>query len=209
MKDVIIILGGGINKDGTLKEYSRTRVEKGVQLYKEGKANKILISGKHAFVIDYKPKKTEAEAMKQYAIKLGAEKTDILKEEQSKDTVNNAFFVRKLFLEPKKWRNIIIVTSEYHMPRAKITFNKILGRKFNIEFIESNSKLSKQELQKKKANERKNIELIKKSLNKIPFFLRGNLKVMEKIIYFKHPAYSKNPNTKKEDNLEKIQKSQY
>jgi vancomycin permeability regulator SanA len=81
-RDVIIVLAGGINPDGSLPNITKYRVEKGVELYKQEVAPFLLMSGSWSFMLNYIPPITEAKAMGDYAVKLGVPKDRILLEEK-------------------------------------------------------------------------------------------------------------------------------
>lgn len=195
-KDVVIILAGGINPDGSLPDIPKLRVGKGVELFKSGVAPRIIMSGRCGFWIDDKFPKTEAQAMEEYAISLGVPESYILKEEDSKDTVGNAFFCRKNFLDPNNWKRVCVVTSEYHMPRSEYLFNKLLGTDFEIDFVSVNSQLSAEELSARNQKENRTLEEIKKWLDP---FETGDMAEFERTLYTRHPGYAKNPEISKEE----------
>lgn len=87
--DIIIVLCAGISKEGELPLWVLQRLGRAIDLYSDGVSNKILLSGKGRdnFPI------TEADAMKTVLLKKGIPSHDILTEELSKDTLQNAFFV--------------------------------------------------------------------------------------------------------------------
>ena len=68
---------------------------------------------------------------------------DILKEEKSADTIGNVFFLKKKILKPKNWRNLIVVTSDFHIERAIIIFENIMGQKYSLKFVGSKAFNSK------------------------------------------------------------------
>src|SRR3989338_1963789 len=135
MKDVIIILGGGIEPDGSLPEIPKLRIIKGAELFRDGIAPKIIMSGNYGFWLEKEPIRPEAEAMKEYAVSLGVPEGGILKEDISKDTIGNAYFCKINFLETNNWHNVVIVTSDYHIPRTRYIFEKVLGKNYMIEFV--------------------------------------------------------------------------
>lgn len=53
----------------------------------------------------------------------------IFVETTSYDTISNAFFARTNFTDVVDWRNILIVTSEFHMIRSKVIFDWVFGAK--------------------------------------------------------------------------------
>lgn len=206
MKDAIVILASGINPDGSLPIVCKLRVEKGVELYKQRVAKNIIMSGKWPFTIDYKPPRTEASAMKDYAVKLGINKEHIFIEEKSQDTIGNIFFTKKLFLEPNKWRKIILVTSDFHMPRTKYLCKKILGPDYKINFEEAESCFPEKELRLKYKDEKKVMRFTKLILEKVN---DGDSERIEKILFKEHPAYAKNPKISKYGLLKIVQKSHH
>lgn len=192
-KDVIIVLGSGINKNGTLPVIAKKRVQKAIELYGAGVSAKILMSGKWGAHVGFKPVTTEAEAMKKYAVSLGINPSKIMCEEQSRDTATNLFFARKLFIEPNKWRNIMIVTSDYHMKRVKYLAKKVFGTDFKVCFEESKSGISKRKLKQKIRKERKSMIITKIAASSIH---DGDFKQIEQIITDEHPSYAKKPGIK-------------
>ncbi|MBW2990931.1 YdcF family protein [Candidatus Woesearchaeota archaeon] len=205
-KDAIVILASGVKPDGSLPVMCRLRVEKGVELYKQGVAKNIIMSGKWGFVIDYKPLRTESSAMKEYAVKLGANEENVFVEEKSQDTIGNIFFTKKLFLEPNKWRKIVIITSKFHMPRTKYLCKKILGPDYEVDFNETKSDVSEKELKLRFKDEKKVMWFTKQIFNKVP---DGNSEKIEKILFTEHPAYAKNPKISKYELLRMLQKSHH
>lgn len=193
MKDAIIVLAGGINNDGSLPELPRKRVEKGVELYNKKIAPKIIMTGKYGFWLDYTkeiPPKSEAEVMKEFAESLGVPKENIILEETSKDTVGNAYFTKVDILEKNNWKNIAVVTSQFHMPRTKFIFDIILGPGYEIEYIPSDDGLSEEERDNAMAREEKTIQVLKNTILNIE---PGSNKEIKTLLFTKHPGYSKNP----------------
>lgn len=139
MVNTIIVLGGGISDEGILFAQSRLRVEKGVELWKKEKCS-LLFSGRWNYLRKKTLKKTEGKGMKEYAISLGVPKKDILLEEESMDTIGNAYFCKKQFIIPKKWKDIIVVTSGFHTKRTKRIFQHILPKGIHFEVISAGGK---------------------------------------------------------------------
>ncbi|MDP3918618.1 MAG: YdcF family protein [Nanoarchaeota archaeon] len=138
--DLIIVLGNGITPEGMLPDDARLRVEKGVKLYKKGKASKMLMTGQSSFKLKKRPALTEAKIMSLYARALGVPAKDIFLEEESRETIGNAYFSRRL-IGKKDYNKLIVVTSRYHMARSKFFFNKVFGSDFKIKVVGSKSKM--------------------------------------------------------------------
>jgi len=115
--DVIVVLGGGSYNTGILTEDSLKRVLTGFVLHK--KLNlPIILSGGSAIT-----NLPEVEVMKNVLNELGVDKSMIYTDVNSRDTLGNAFFVKKI-CEKNGFKRIILVTSAYHMPRSVIVFQK-------------------------------------------------------------------------------------
>ncbi len=126
MYDAIVVLACGVGKDG-LSEESKRRVELGVDLFKKGKAKKILMSGSQSNGVA-----TESELMKEYAILLGVPNSRILIENESIDTISSAYFVGKI-ARSLGWKRIVVVTSSFHARRTSFIFKRTL-KEINIKF---------------------------------------------------------------------------
>ena len=116
--DVIVVLAGEQTE----------RVEYGVKLFKDGwaKKDRIIMAGGPAIW-----KYSWASIMKEHAESLGVPSKNILLEDQSKTTEEDAKFTKEI-LNKNGFKSIILVTSPYHSKRASIIFQKILGKDFKI-----------------------------------------------------------------------------
>ncbi|OGN01616.1 MAG: hypothetical protein A3G51_02465 [Candidatus Yanofskybacteria bacterium RIFCSPLOWO2_12_FULL_43_11b] len=52
LKDAIIVLGGGIEPDGSLPDIPKLRITKGIELLNNGVALRIIMSGKWGFWLE-------------------------------------------------------------------------------------------------------------------------------------------------------------
>lgn len=129
--DVAIVLGGGIINESKrpfdrIHFYSSAdRLLQAFQLYKIGRVKKILISGGSASFINKNTTRTDATLGKEFLLKGGVLASDILIENESKNTYENAVFTRKL-LENNKLMDskLLLITSAYHMKRSVACFKK-------------------------------------------------------------------------------------
>jgi len=127
--DTIVVLSGmlEINEmgDSTYIEWGDPdRFFGGLDLFKAGKANKLVFTGGKMPWDNVQ--KTEGEILKEYAIKNGIPQENILITKDVENTADEAKAVRELIGSEKK---IILVTSAFHMYRAKKLFEK---QGFNI-----------------------------------------------------------------------------
>ena len=122
--DAIVVLSGmlEINEvgDSTYIEWGDPdRFFGGIALFKAGKAQKLIFTG--GKMPWDKAKKTEGEVLREYAIStdIAAEKIFVTKDVEN--TADEAVAVKEVISPSKK---IILVTSAYHMYRAKRLFEK-------------------------------------------------------------------------------------
>ena len=127
--DAIVVLSGmlEINEvgDSSYIEWGDPdRFFGGLNLFKAGKAKKLVFTG--GKMPWNNVRKTEGEVLKDYAIKTGIPQENILITKDVENTADEAKAVKKLIGSQKK---IILVTSAFHMYRAKKLFEK---QGFNI-----------------------------------------------------------------------------
>ena len=106
--DCILILGAKIWDDGP-SPMLNDRLEVGIDLYKNGVAPKIIMSGDH-----HLPDYDEVNVMKEFAINEGVPSKDVFMDHAGFSTYDSIYRAKEIF----KAQNIIIVTQEYHLYRA-------------------------------------------------------------------------------------------
>ena len=92
--DAIVALGRGVRADGSLGLIARGRVDRALELFNRGVAPRIIFSGRSSLMSEGLPIVTEASAMAAYAMSRGLPPSASLVEEESRDTIGNAYFVR-------------------------------------------------------------------------------------------------------------------
>ncbi|MDP4152792.1 MAG: ElyC/SanA/YdcF family protein [Bacillota bacterium] len=107
--DAIIVLGAYVAPDGTLSDMLEDRLKVGIELYKNKKAPKIIVSGDHG-----RKEYDEVNAMRDYLIKNGVPDTDIFMDHAGFNTYDSIYRARDVFLV----QHPIIVTQEFHAVRA-------------------------------------------------------------------------------------------
>ena len=126
-----IVLGGysSYNKEIQHIDFNDRgdRLISAIELYKLGKIEKIIISGGNGELINNGMK--ESEWSKSFMINMGIESKDILLENSSRNTMENAKNTIILMGVDMNQKSLLI-TSAGHMKRAKFCFNK---NNFNID----------------------------------------------------------------------------
>jgi uncharacterized SAM-binding protein YcdF (DUF218 family) len=125
--DAVIVLGGFSNfdsKQNLIQFHSATdRLMAGIKLYKTGKAKKIMISSGSGQLMN--PNEKEALFIKSYLLDIGIPEKDLIIESESKNTRENAVYSAKILNKEYINGNYLLVTSAFHIPRAKSCFTKV------------------------------------------------------------------------------------
>lgn len=122
--DCAVVLGGMAEYDNSHQRLSirrgGDRIWQAINLYHLGKVDKILISGSNGFLVD--ETLNEAVQFKEVLIQNGIPASDILVEDQSKNTYENAVESKKVIDAHPEINTVLLVTSALHMRRAKGCF---------------------------------------------------------------------------------------
>ncbi len=120
---VIVVLGGGITDFNTIEQphiTSYSRLVAACRLYYKARENKqpctILVSGKGNSI-----KTSEAELFRKALIDMGIPDSDIIKEERSENTYQNAKY-SSVILQKRIPSQVYLVTSGFHLKRALLLF---------------------------------------------------------------------------------------
>ncbi|MEM1345553.1 MAG: YdcF family protein [Pseudomonadota bacterium] len=112
--DAVIVLGAGIDGDGTLAFVSRRRATAAAQLIAEGQAGAAIFSGTLKKM--YPPHSAGA-MMQAHAIALGTPPALTVAEPRSRSTFENLRFSFAI-ADERGWQRLAIVSDAYHLSRA-------------------------------------------------------------------------------------------
>lgn len=120
-KDFIVILGCWFRKDGSLPPLLRGRVDCAVEFWRTQKAE----TGKEAILIPSGGRGTnecmpEAEAMRRYLLEQQIPAERIIPETQSRSTLENMSFSKRIIESIQAKRKTVFVTTNYHVFRSGI-----------------------------------------------------------------------------------------
>jgi vancomycin permeability regulator SanA len=107
--DVALILGAGLQADGTPSDVLAERVRVGVTLYKGSVVRKLIMSGDNS-----RREYDEVSAMKALAVQLGVRSDDVLLDYAGFNTMQSCVRLRKVFGQTRA----IVVSQRFHLPRA-------------------------------------------------------------------------------------------
>lgn len=123
--DAILIPGGGVRAGGALPSWVQRRLERAVEIY-AGETIVTLSAG-----TTHRPPPLDAEgfpilesvAAAQYLRERGIPPERLITETISYDTVGNAFFSRILHVDIRGWQKLLVIASDFHLPRVEALFN--------------------------------------------------------------------------------------
>ena len=113
--DCILILGAGIWGDKP-SLMLKDRLDKGIELYKNGVSPKIIMSGDHGRE-DY----DEVNLMKKYAIEKGVPSEDIFMDHAGFSTYDSIYRAKEVF----KVKKMVVVSQKFHLYRALYISNAL------------------------------------------------------------------------------------
>lgn len=130
---VALVLGAGLNRDGSPGVVLRDRVQTASELYFSGKVDKILMSGDNTTAYYNEPG-----AMKQFALSLGIPEDDIILDFAGRRTYDSCYRAKAIFGVDR----LIVVTQAFHLPRALFLCNAISIEADGVPADDANYRLS-------------------------------------------------------------------
>ena len=128
--EVIVVLGSPNFPDGTLGPIALDRLQGCLSIFNSQK-HKILCTGGFGAHFNTSPV-AHANYLKDFLILKGVPSTAFLPLALSSNTVEDAV-MSKSILKETKFKDLIIITSEYHVARVEFIFTEIL-KDFNLNF---------------------------------------------------------------------------
>lgn len=114
--DCVLVLGCGVQPNGEPSPMLADRITQGINLYENGAAPKLLMSGDHGQA-DY----DEVNTMKSIAVEAGVPADDVFMDHAGFSTYESMYRARDVFGA----KRVIIVTQEYHLHRALYIANAL------------------------------------------------------------------------------------
>ncbi len=199
--DAIVVLGSTVNDDGSLPLHARQRAVRAAMLHAAGVAPRIIFSGLCNLTAPDATPISEAAAMAAYAESLGAPRDAILLEEESRDTIVNAYFVGRRFLEPNAWTSIRVVTSDFHVPRTTWVFQRVLGPAYDVSFSPASTELDATVIA---ARARAEGDIITFLMEWIGPIAEGDRNAIDRFIHEEHPGYAPNASMSRDEIQERV-----
>ena len=106
--ETAIVFGAKVHEGGTLSHMLKDRMDTAIELYREGKVKKLLLSG------DGRGQWSETKYMRLYAMENGVAEADIIEDGEGFSTIETVTRAKELFGVTK----CVLVTQKYHLYRA-------------------------------------------------------------------------------------------
>ncbi len=204
--DAILVLAGGVDRNGRPHETVRRRLEAALEAQLDAKrAHRrlpIVCNGggtthKPRYVDDNGYAVPEAALMARYLIDRGADERDVYLEGLSDDTLGNAYFARLLHADAlPEWRSLLIITSQFQMPRTRAIYDWVFSLeplpagkaayRLRFQSVKDEGALSRRALTSRLAKERASLRAFRSSaVAKLT-----SMSEAHSFIFTQHSAYS-------------------
>lgn len=184
--DAVVVLGR-VDIHGHLTIDAHERIRYAAELYSQGYAPTIVAPAKWWYKLTYAPPVTEAAMIKSRLIEWGVPHDAIELEEKSCDTLGAAYFLRKDFVEPLGWKNVIVVCSLDHQERTKYVFHKVFGDSIKLQYTWGKKVLNDRDFEASLEREAKSLQLMESTW--IGPIRPGDHSHVEKVLAM-HPGYN-------------------
>jgi hypothetical protein len=202
--DAILVPGGGVREGGELPTWVRRRLDLAAEL--SGGCYIITLS---AGTVHRPPPLDnrgfpifEAVAAAQYLVRAGVPANRVLTETCSYDTIGNAFFSRILHADPQGLRRLLIITSDFHLPRTEAAFTWVYrltptAASYELHFRDvADHDMDPSLLNARQERERKSLESLKSLTQRLT-----TLKDFHRWLFTEHSAYNSNADAFSQRNL--------
>jgi vancomycin permeability regulator SanA len=120
--DVAVILGNRVFPDGSMSSWLKGRVDKALELYRQGRVRKIYASG--GYYPEEEGVHREGDVMKAYLIAQGVKDSDVVADNQGQNSYLTAVDFLK-WNQGQHFNSVIVVSQFYHITRCKYIFHKM------------------------------------------------------------------------------------
>ncbi len=132
--DAVVVLGGGIGREGQLADQVPAQVKKGLQHVRASHAGHLILSGGWSHRIDFTPPRTEAAAMAECAFRLAADPDTVLLENKSTGTISQALHTKVDIMLPHNWDSALVIGAAGHSrSRLEFIFRQVWGPDLDFE----------------------------------------------------------------------------
>lgn len=112
--DIAIVLGAAVWSDNKPSPTLASRVDKAIELYRQGIVNKIQLTGGNA-----PGELSEAEVSLKYILGKGIDRNDVWIEKSTTSTIEQVRFIKNNLTKEKQVNSVIVISDIYHLQRVR------------------------------------------------------------------------------------------
>jgi uncharacterized SAM-binding protein YcdF (DUF218 family) len=135
----VIILAHWMDKQGHLDQETQDRIRLAYDQFHQIKADFFITTGWN--YRDDTPLCLGNQVAEVLIQDYGISRQKILTDNHARDTVGDAYFIRKNILSAYDVRNVVVVTSDYHANRAGLIFRTLLPKNIDVDVCSAQSAL--------------------------------------------------------------------
>ena len=149
MNSVIIVLGAPNDDQGNLSEIAQSRCQEALRIHKTQPQSKLLMTG--GFGEFNQTDMPHAYYSQRYLMSQGVPADTFTNIALSRFTFEDATLAKPI-VEQHGFSQITLITSEFHMPRAKLIFSALFAN-YQLSYYAATSPVSPQKMQQLQAHE--------------------------------------------------------
>lgn len=112
-----------------------SRVSKALEVFHKQPDYKLLLTGHFGWNFN-RTRTPHSEYMKKFFVQHGVPTNDILPSVPSTNTVEDLVLAKRV-IDKHKLKDIVLITSAFHMLRARLLFETIFGKKYRIRYVKA------------------------------------------------------------------------
>jgi uncharacterized SAM-binding protein YcdF (DUF218 family) len=199
--DAILIPGGGSQRTvdpASLPPWTVSRLDAALSLFRAGYQGYFLtLSGGTTHVPNFLDSDGfpvfEAMSAAQYLMLYGVPAGRIVREYASYDTIGNAYFARVQHTDPAGWRKLLVITSDFHMPRTSAIFQWVFGldesSEYSLDFLSVlDVGLDADALAARRDREQASLQSLGPKIERLQ-----TMRALHRWLYSEHTAYATQP----------------
>ena len=172
-----------MDSNGELDKETLSRIELAIELYKRKEFDFIITSGRnYKDNSDIKIGEVVAEIIRD---RCSIAKNKVLVDVLSRDTVGDAFFLRRNVITPYKINSITVVTTNYHVQRADMIFKKFFLPSISVKTV--GAKMALDNLEELLVHEKKSYLAFLATFDKVDL---SSDRAVFSVLSLKHPFYN-------------------
>jgi uncharacterized SAM-binding protein YcdF (DUF218 family) len=140
------------------------------------------MSGHLSYKAEFTPPQSESQAMRTYALESGLPADAVLVEDESKDTLGNAYFTKVRIVVPRQLGRLAVIMSPNHSrERVEYIFRKVFGQSYDISYV-GHDIIREEEADR----EQQSLDIVRSWLDEVA---DGDHDSVYQVMRTKHPGY--------------------